>query len=54
MEETVPNSEGVQTKRTILENLPEILLKTKALTCTRMVIAALFVTAKNWKQPKVL
>lgn len=45
-EETVSNSEGVQTKGTISEAL-ESLLKTKALTCTRMLVAALFITAKN-------
>lgn len=50
-EETVSNSEGIQTKGTISEAL-ESLLKTKALTCTRMLVAALIITAKNWQQPK--
>lgn len=50
-EGTVSNSEGVQTKGIISEAL-ESLLKTKALTCTRMLVAALFITAKNWEQPK--
>lgn len=45
-EETVSNSEGIQTKGTISEAL-ESLLKTKALTCTRMLVAALIITAKK-------
>ena len=45
-EGTVSNSKGVQTKGTISE-ASESLLKTKALTCTRMLVASLFITAKK-------